>query len=65
MSTIFWDVTPYSLLTTSLFFVFFAFLLGLLTNREGIVSLPLSAILCKLAHEQEQRDTSALGKSKN
>jgi hypothetical protein len=28
-------------------------------------SLPLSAILCKLAHEQEQRDTSALRKSKN
>jgi hypothetical protein len=28
-------------------------------------SLPLSAILCKLAHEQEQHDTSALGKSKN
>jgi hypothetical protein len=28
-------------------------------------SLPLSAILCKLAHEQEQRDTSALGKNKN
>jgi hypothetical protein len=27
-------------------------------------SLPLSAILCKLAHEQEQRDTSALWKSK-
>jgi hypothetical protein len=31
----------------------------------SIDSLPLSAILCKLAHEQEQRDTSALGKSKN
>jgi hypothetical protein len=28
-------------------------------------SLPLSAILYKLAHEQEQRDTSTLGKSKN
>jgi hypothetical protein len=27
--------------------------------------LPLSAILCKLAHEQEQRKTSALGNSKN
>jgi hypothetical protein len=26
-------------------------------------SLPFSAILCKLAHEQEQRDTSALGKN--
>jgi hypothetical protein len=31
----------------------------------SIDSLPLSAILCILAHEQEQRDTSALGKSKN
>jgi hypothetical protein len=28
-------------------------------------SLPMSAILCKLAHEQKQRDTNALGKSKN
>jgi hypothetical protein len=28
-------------------------------------SLPLSAILCKLAHKQEQHDTSALGKGKN
>jgi hypothetical protein len=28
-------------------------------------SLPLPAILCKLAHEQEQRDNSALGISKN
>jgi hypothetical protein len=28
-------------------------------------TFPLSAILYKLAHEQEQRDTSALGKSKN
>jgi hypothetical protein len=28
-------------------------------------SFPLSAILCKLDYEQEQRDTSALGKSKN
>jgi hypothetical protein len=27
--------------------------------------LPSSAILCKLAHAQEQRDTSTLGKSKN
>jgi hypothetical protein len=28
-------------------------------------SLRLSAILCKVAHEQEQRDTSVLGKSTN
>jgi hypothetical protein len=28
-------------------------------------SLPLWAILSKLAHEQQQHDTSVLGKSKN
>jgi hypothetical protein len=28
-------------------------------------SLPLSAVLYKMVHEQEQCDTSALGKSKN
>jgi hypothetical protein len=28
-------------------------------------SLALSGIFCKMAHEQEQRDASALGKSKN
>jgi hypothetical protein len=34
-------------------------------NAVFMRCVPLSAILCKLAHEQEQRDTSAIGKSKN
>jgi hypothetical protein len=32
---------------------------------RSTASLPLSAILCKLAHEQQQNDTSTLGESKN
>jgi hypothetical protein len=46
-----------------------ALLVSVKTNtvfmRCSTDGLPLSAILCKPAHEQEKRDTSALGQSKN